>query len=397
MLNFNQKISFGEITKVETTQLKAYAILLIVFHNLFRWIVPQTWENEFDFHKDRFSGFINFLHTQPTESINLFFSYFGHFGVQLFIILSAYGLSKSLQKSNPSWVSFMKKRYVHLYPSLVISILFLCFYSYFVYYDHILVGMGLRDVLIKLTTFSNFFPNQAMTISGPWWFYSFIFQVYAILPLLLFLYNKFSNKALIALLCFSYAFIFLLSKPLLSINLNILQTAFGHLPEVIFGIWIASQKEIKLNWWLFPMALIVFILGNIYYDVWFFSFLAAGVLQLFGFLWVIRKTKDWNLMSKIMVLIGNISLYLFATHGVIRWRFTEFANKYNDSYFTFIIAICFLTTAIFVAYALQKTENKWREYIVSSKSIFGKTIKIAIPLLLLIIVLFSLYYFDGKI
>ena len=77
----------------DTSILKGLAISAIVLHNYFH-VVSPVHQNEFTFDPARFQVF---LHTvaRPELATQAVFSFFGHFGVQIFIFLSAYGLTKS--------------------------------------------------------------------------------------------------------------------------------------------------------------------------------------------------------------------------------------------------------------------------------------------------------------
>jgi hypothetical protein len=72
--------------------LKGIAILAIVLHNYFHMLWGAVGENEFDFEPGRLRSFISAV-GEPDRLIQAFFSYFGHYGVLLFIFLSAYGLA----------------------------------------------------------------------------------------------------------------------------------------------------------------------------------------------------------------------------------------------------------------------------------------------------------------
>ncbi|MGA8108635.1 MAG: hypothetical protein WB974_04330, partial [Acidobacteriaceae bacterium] len=89
----------------DTTVLKGLAIAAIVFHNFFHFVSPAR-QNEFTFDPARFPVF---LHTvvQPDLAIQAIFSFFGHFGVQVFVFLSAYGLSMSHWDDPAPWARFL--------------------------------------------------------------------------------------------------------------------------------------------------------------------------------------------------------------------------------------------------------------------------------------------------
>ena len=110
-----------ELSKDDSLILKGLAILAIMLHNLFRWIEPSTGENEFSFSHDFVYRFGELLASQPQEFINIIFSYLGHFGVQAFILLSGYGLTKKYGTGKPlkagSYItSHLVKRWMLLIP-----------------------------------------------------------------------------------------------------------------------------------------------------------------------------------------------------------------------------------------------------------------------------------------
>lgn len=59
----------------------------------FHWVPPVTYENEMHFYPMYFSRFLQDF-TWP-DAINCLFSFWGFYGVYLFIFLSGYGLTKS--------------------------------------------------------------------------------------------------------------------------------------------------------------------------------------------------------------------------------------------------------------------------------------------------------------
>ena len=76
------------ISKDDTSLIKGLAIFCIVLHNFFHWMPPSPGENEFVFDERIHNNFFSILTSTPTEIINVLFSYFGHYGVQIFIFIS---------------------------------------------------------------------------------------------------------------------------------------------------------------------------------------------------------------------------------------------------------------------------------------------------------------------
>src|SRR4051812_43734901 len=86
----SSQLRLDQLDKKDTTILKALAIMAIVFHNFFH-VAVKVHENEFDFDPARFSVFLQTVR-HPSLSIQALFAFYGHYGVQIFIFLSAYGL-----------------------------------------------------------------------------------------------------------------------------------------------------------------------------------------------------------------------------------------------------------------------------------------------------------------
>src|SRR5579885_1478946 len=110
------------LDKRDTTILKALAILAIVFHNFFH-VAIKVHENEFDFRPERFGAFMQAV-VHPSLTIQALFAFYGHYGVQIFIFLSAYGLAKTHWDDPSSWHSFMWSRVKKLYPMFTLVVAF---------------------------------------------------------------------------------------------------------------------------------------------------------------------------------------------------------------------------------------------------------------------------------
>src|SRR5690606_9387250 len=102
------------------------------------------------------------------------------------------------------WWSFMKKRLNKLYPTLLIGIV-LVVTIYMFTSGRFPSAHMVKHSLLKLTLLYNFIPHAALTVNGPWWFFSVIVQLYAIFPILKFIIKKYGPNALLVL-----AFIFIL-------------------------------------------------------------------------------------------------------------------------------------------------------------------------------------------
>lgn len=336
-------------------------MLMIMFHNFLHLIEKGTGENEFSFSADNFKRFIHFTIGNPLDIVRFGSSYFGHYGVQLFIFISSYGLYLAHTNKNISWFPFMKKRIIKLYPTLVLGIA-LAVLIYVIQYKT-LPGGVIKSILLKLTLVFGLIPNEALTISGPWWFFSLIVQLYAIFPFLLWLLRKAGpNSLLIVALLFiglSMALDLFVYVP----GTSVYFTFIGQLPVFSLGLYFAAQREIKISTTVLLMSIIIFSLGNINQYAWYFSFMAVTLIILKGLIRAIPTIRKFPNLNSFLQFTGDISLFLFIVNGLLRHPLTTIAEKYQNPFITLGLAFVFLAFVYLTALILRSLEKQLQEFV----------------------------------
>jgi uncharacterized sulfatase len=333
--------------------IKGVGILLIAFHNFFHWSDPSARENEFEFSANGIHNLLEGIANQPLESINFLSSFWGHFGVQLFIFISGYGLMKAYQNKKISWGSFVSKRINKLWPTFFFALFLFYTIVRVFYYGYGLEPFILEAYLLKITFLSNFIPSEVFAFSGPWWFYSMIVQLYLVFPLLLKLQKKFGNGALIGVSIFSYILL-LAFNPWFITNYSSLYFFFlGNIPVFSFGILLATKPSFTYNHLYGFGALIIFGLGNYFLNFWYFSHLTATILLLTVIYYTLLKGKRQSFVYKTILFYGEISMYLFAIHGFLRRPFLVLAEKTDHAILTVLWSILFILFATLVALMLK--------------------------------------------
>jgi peptidoglycan/LPS O-acetylase OafA/YrhL len=347
-------------SKNDTHRIKGMGILLIMFHNFFRWVPPSTWENEFYFSIIHVKNFLNGIINTPFESINLLFSFFGFYGVVLFFFISAYGLTISYYKqANVSYMSFIKTRILKLYPAFLGAVLGLIFWSFFA--GGTISFYFFKSIIYKLLLISNFIPDKALAINGPWWFFVCIMQFYLVFPLLLKGQSKYGNKflALIAFFGFTIrlAHVYIGGKLLYFVPFSFIPYLF----ELSLGIYLATIKEInvsrKLLRFITVIALFVFCAGNFFQGFWFFSAFALLIVFLFNYPRLKTFLQHNRLLNKFLIYMGSISLYLFFMHGFLRDPLMLYAQK-STFYGKLGYALLFFALSLIFAHVLEWLESK---------------------------------------
>ncbi len=347
---------FQDLTKKTVTLYKGLGIFLIVAHNFMHRVDKLPRENQFSFDYSLLESFLYQLTHQTADSYRIIMSYLGHFGVQIFIFLSAYGLSKKfLNIESIDYFKFIKGRIFKLYPPFLLAIILWLLYEGFCYsYTGPIKYLywNWESLFLKLTFLSNIVPHEAMKPQGPWWFLPFIVQFYLVFP---FLRGLFLKKGIFPLVIISLLGL-QLTYHLRDVDFNFFATILGHLPEFSLGIFLAHRKNFEFSLLWIPFFLGLFILGNFFEPFWYLSHFSALVLILFLFRISFHLINRWDFFSHKVFVLGNLSMYVFLVNSFLRYPFLTWAQKsptwYSNLYFG---AVSFIVV-IFASYGLFKLE-----------------------------------------
>jgi len=339
--------------------IKGIGILLIAFHNFFHWIAPYAKENEFSFSINSVQDLINGIYSSPLDSINLLFSFWGHYGVQLFIFISGYGLMKTYGNKNISWGRFVSKRINKLWPTFFFAII--VFYSLIrVFYFNLGIELPIiKAYLLKLTFLSNFFSNEVFSLNGPWWFYSMIVQLYLVFPILLKAKKKWGYIALIIISIAAYIIVYLYNPWFVYEDSSLYYFFIANLPVFCLGLILASKDKIKYHYIIGLIALVIFALGNFYEQIWYFSHLMFTIIGLGLIHFVFLNSRKKSYLYKVILFYGELSMYLFAIHGFLRTPFLNIAKKIDHPLSTIALSLFFVATSTLVALMLKYLVNNY--------------------------------------
>jgi len=308
-----------DLDKRDTMVLKGLAISAIVFHNYFHLVTPVQ-PNEFWFDQTAFTSFLEVVR-HPAFTIQAIFSFFGQYGVQVFIFLTAFGLARSYWDAPSSWSTFMCSRVSKLYPMFALAIL--CWLV--LAGTQVSLGNAIRQsgpaIVCTLAGISNLLPAHYRLPIGPWWFIPFILQFYAIWPFMRRLTARFGWRGLVAVALFSLLVTHFASHILARSGINLLQTPIGHMRGLCLGI-AAARYPIRINVPLAISALVVLLLGNIYELFWPLTFLAALIVILFLYMRMRASLRN----SAVLQVIGHYSMLLFLWNGIVRVPFVSLAK-----------------------------------------------------------------------
>lgn len=328
-LSYNQTLFF-----------KGIAILCILLHNFFHLLAPVTYQNEMFFAQKSVFRFIQDF--SFSESINALFSFFGFYGVYVFIFLSGYGLSKAFTTAPAlSGFRFTVKHALKVYKLFLISV---GLYVLYVYPD-----VNFKALLHSLSLTNNFFADRVFLVNGPWWFFSLIIQLYVVFTLLYYFLKR--GKAHI----FYIFYVYLILACFLIYNggevIEFYANFPGHLPEFSLGIYIALyEKELsflynrRINALIAATAFVMIIGAQFFKFLFVLSFTASAIFAFSFFL-----ALDWR-ENKFLQYTGKISPYLFGFNGFLfRHYFVSEARLSDNAFSKICYCGCWLILNYLVA------------------------------------------------
>jgi peptidoglycan/LPS O-acetylase OafA/YrhL len=338
----------------DTWALKTIGILAIVLHNLYHSLPKAVLEMEFGFVPGRFQRFLDAV-VDARLTFQSLFSYLGHFGVQLFIFLSAYGLALKYWRT-PAWGSFVWARIRKLYPMFFLAVglwLFLRLIEY---------GTGFPDFLwsqadeLILTTLGviNLVHGYGLPPVGPWWFLPYIVQFYCLWPALARLIRRTGTLGLVLLPALGIG-LSIVAGHFFSHNwgIDLVETPLGHLPEISLGIGYA-RYGIRVGVVSALIAAGVFLLGNLYAEFWPLTFACALIMVLF----VYQIAAPALRRVKYLRFIADISMPLFFVNGFMRSPFRRVAIYFDRWYVSLLAGLAEAVFSIAVAYGMLKLEQR---------------------------------------
>ncbi|MDD5861195.1 MAG: acyltransferase [Prevotella sp.] len=184
------------LSRAECNVLRGIAIIGIFLHNYCHWLGPMVKENEYQFFRSNVTG-LNGVLVSPDASLPAhLLSFFGHYGVPVFLFLSAYGLVMKYEdglglpegerRVEPNAFDFVRYHFLKLFKMMIVG------FVAFTMLDQITPGAhhyAAMDVVAQLGMFNNVLPHPDKIIwPGPYWFFGLMLQLYLVYRL--FLYRK---------------------------------------------------------------------------------------------------------------------------------------------------------------------------------------------------------------
>ena len=344
------------LTRNECTAMRGIAILAIVLHNYCHFISKIVQENEYQFfvsHNEQLWQVV----TNPDALLPVhLLSFFGHYGVPVFLFLSGYGLVRKYETSDNFCppVRFVRYSYLKLLRMLFVG------FSLFICVDMVTPGrfqFHWDNVIAQLLMYINVLPEPEKTIwPGIYWFFGLMMELYIVYRLLLYRRSSWIVVALIVVCWLLQAFCDPEGDTLNRLRYNCIG---GMLP---FGLGIIAARVRTLRTGsTFPtdseyapygpiLWLLVFILSVALVFAMSFNFytwlLWIPVFIILGTIALVKAMPKW--MLSIVTWFGSISAAMFVAHPIARKLFITVAWKQDiyDGLMLYIIAVIAISWAV---------------------------------------------------
>lgn len=320
------------LNRTECNILRGIAIVGIVLHNYCHWLRPIVKENEYQFNQHNVGWFNNVMaHGFNERTFFHLLSFFGHYGVPIFLFLSAYGLvmkyegaktqnlSDNGSTNEPNALSFLRYHWQKLFRMMIVG------FAAFVLVDAMTEGQHhyeVMDIVAQMGLFNNLLPNPDDIIwPGPYWFFGLMLQLYIVYRL--FLYRKgwtwvvafIAVCTIIELLCDPNG------EPLNRWRYNFVG---GMLPFGLGLLYAKYMRNVSLRIYgaTFIASLFFIRFGSNHFFTWLFVPMfvcSAGIsfVKLLSY-WNTRYPKYTLGIAKTLDWLGVISAALFISHPITR-------------------------------------------------------------------------------
>lgn len=326
----------GLLTRAECAALRGLAIIGIFLHNYCHWLGPVVKENEYTFSQHNVDWLTAVMASPDGLLPAHLVSFFGHYGVPVFLFLSAYGLELKYGRSlyAPAF------RFVAYHWKKLFSMMIVGFVS-FTIVDAMTPGRWhytLTQVVAQLAMVNNLLPDPDHNIwPGPFWFFGLMLQLYAVYRLLLYKRHwAWTAGAMVVCLGVQLAFApesealnwyrYNFMGGMLPFGLGLLYARYGNriirtnlntlslLVSVVFcGFMVMWMSASYLLWSLVPLVVCI---------------LCVYVVKLLS--QAARRPVGAWLMER-LVWMGEISATLFVIHPTLRKVFIPI-SRHGDIY-----------------------------------------------------------------
>lgn len=342
------------LTRTECTAMRGIAIMAIMLHNYCHWLDGIVRENEYLWKVNNVNRLWYCLQ-HPTDLLPVhLFSFFGHYGVPVFLFLSGFGLVMKYEGEGAGSVSiwrFVRYNYLKLLRILIVG------FVAFVIVDAITPNTHRYEwlhVVGVLGMFANLLEHPAQVIwPGPYWYFGLTLQLYIVYRLLFARCRHWSVVAVLILGCWLWQEAYTHDAVMLE---RLRYNCVGGMLPFGLGILVARYqsaltgfRQQPLLWMAILLLSIVLVFAmSFQLQAWFW----IPVLIVVGTIALVKVLPRAVLQP--CVWLGGISAAIFVSHPILRKVFIR-PYGHGDIYAGLLL---YIVTAIAVAWLFMQIVNR---------------------------------------
>ncbi len=337
------------LTRDECTAMRGIAILAIMLHNFCHFIIGRiVQENEYQFfvsHNEELWQVIT--HPDALLPVHLL-SYFGHYGVPVFLFLSGFGLVMKYERKIQGQVAvfpFVRYNYLKLLRMLIVGL------TLFFIVDIVTPGRfqyHWENVIAQLLMYINLLPQPNHIIwPGIYWFFGLMLELYIVYRLLFYRRASWYVVVLLLACCVFQMFFDPEGERLIRLRYNFVGGMLPFGAGILVGRYIENFR-VSMSRWLWAVVVViasafVFVMGFYFLSwLWIPLFIIIGTVALV-------KAMPQKVMN-LMVWFGSISAAMFVAHPIARKIFINVAVR-QDIYDGLML---YVITTIALSWAVKK-------------------------------------------
>ena len=349
------------LSRTQCNLLRGVAILGIFLHNYCHWLNPVVKENEYTFTRYNVERFTQaMLHPDVLFPLHVL-SFFGHYGVPVFLFLSAYGLVRKYESGSSipfqgvtesrfavfsgasEGLNFIVSHFLKLFKMMLIGCVLFTIVDALTppsfHYKFV-------NIIAQLGMFNNLLPDPDRIIwPGPYWFFGLMLQLYVVYRLLM--YRRHWSVVVTLIVCcwLVQAFCDPEGETINRIRYNFVG---GMLPFGAGYLYARFGRECSKPAYAAVLLLsgVAVVAFSYNFQTWF----SVPLFVCFGCVAAVKLLPERGTAVSWLAWMGSLSAALFVCHPVIRKIFIPYSRR-GDVYTGLLL---YVIASIAVAWAVRE-------------------------------------------
>lgn len=344
----------GGLSKQDTLVIKGFSILLIILHNYCHLIQPFLDGNQSLFCEEYNTAFFSHVFSSFTSFCLSIFTFWGHYGVIMFVFISGYGITLKYENRDISIRDFFLYNYKKLLGLSMPVFLCVLFWRNFIIKEDIFF---VKYIVTQFFLVSNFvYPIKGFIQFGTYWYLGLTLQLYIIYRVFLYRKDIFSPIIFILICQIVQMFVKGSDDILMYLRTNfigyMLPFCVGNLYARFSCLLPPPPTIVEYSGLSFFLKRIIIIfLSVVMIVLWGMTFETWLWIPIFVILFSLSFSKLLpSCLRKVFSFVGELSPYIFVVHLIPRNLIFKYFIVYANSVVMQVLLISiYIVSTFFLA------------------------------------------------